>query len=397
MHSDLNEKALALHKKFQGKLGVTPLMTVADKEMLSLLYTPGVAEPSRVIAQDKNASFDLTMRGRTVAVISDGSAILGLGNLGPEAAMPVMEGKALLMKQFAGIDAVPLVINSQQPEDIIEFVKMVAPSFVGINLEDIEAPKCFAVEEALQAIGIPVFHDDQHGTAIVVMAALQNAAKVVGKNFHDLKVVVVGAGSAGMAVSRMLLGVECIKDGCNLVEGAAAVRDVILVDSQGAIYQGRPGLNVYKQAIAGLSNLENKTGTLAAVIQGVDVVIGVSRPGLITQEMVRSMASKPIVFALANPDSEITPEDARAAGAAIIATGRSDYLNQINNVLAFPAIFKAVVKARPKTITTKMKQAAAQAIANLVPKPTAEQIIPDPFLPDLAEKVSQAVVEAIDS
>jgi len=395
MHNDINQKALDLHRQYQGKLGVVSLMPVDSKEMLSLVYTPGVAEPSRVIAKDKAAAFDLTMRGRTIAVISDGSAVLGLGNLGPEAAMPVMEGKALLMKLFAGVDSIPLVVNSQNTEDIIAFVKMVAPSFAGINLEDIEAPKCFAVEEALQDLEIPVFHDDQHGTAIVVMAALKNAAKVVGKKFHDLNVVVVGAGAAGMAVSRMLLGVECIKDGCSIVEGAQSVRDVVVVDSQGAIYKGRSGLNIYKQAITSLSNRENKTGSLEEVIKGADVVIGVSRPGIISKDMVRSMADKAIVFALANPDSEIMPEDALAAGAAVVASGRSDYPNQINNVLAFPAVFKAVIKARPKTITTKMKQAAAEALAELVLSPTAEQIIPDPFMEGLADAVSEKIIAAI--
>lgn len=393
--NDVYQQSVELHQKYQGKLEVQSLMEVNSKEMLSLVYTPGVAEVSRVVAKDKRLAYDLTMSGRTIAVISDGSAVLGLGNIGPEGAMPVMEGKSLLMKLFAGVDSVPLVIDSQNTEDIIAFVKMVAPSFAGINLEDIEAPKCFAVEEALQDLDIPVFHDDQHGTAIVVMAALQNAAKVVGKKFSDLNVVVVGSGSAGMAVSRMLLGVECIKDGCSIVEGAQSVRDVIVVDSQGAIYKGRGGLNIYKQALVGLANKDNKSGSLADVIKGADAVIGVSRPGIISKDMVRSMAGKPIVFALANPDSEILPEDAKEAGAAVVATGRSDYPNQINNVLAFPAIFKAVIDARPRAITTKMKQAAAKALADLVEKPTAQNIIADAFMDGLAEKVSRKIVEAI--
>lgn len=395
MDKNINQEALDLHRKFQGKLEITPIMPVDSKDMLSLVYTPGVAEPCRVISKDKTASFDLTMRGRTIAVVSDGSAVLGLGNLGPEAAMPVMEGKALLMKRFAGVDSIPLVIDSQNTEDIIAFIKMVAPSFAGINLEDIEAPKCFAVEEALQDLEIPVFHDDQHGTAIVVMAALKNAAKVVGKKFSELNVVVVGAGAAGMAITRMLLGIECIKDGCDIVPGADSVRDIVVVDSKGALYKGRSGLNIYKQAISGFSNRENKQGSLSDVIKGADVVIGVSRPGIISQEMVKSMADKAIVFALANPDSEINIEDARTAGAAVVASGRSDHPNQINNVLAFPAVFRAVTQARPKTITTKMKQAAALALAELVPDPTVDNIIPDPFMKNLAEIVSQKVIDAI--
>ncbi len=394
--NSLNQQAVTLHRQHQGKLGTVALIPVTSKEDLSLAYTPGVAEPCRVIQKNPEESFALTSRGRTVAVISDGSAVLGLGNIGAEAAMPVMEGKALLMKTFAGIDAVPLVINTQEPEEIIRFVKAVAPSFVGINLEDIAAPNCFQVEEALQDIGIAVFHDDQHGTAIVVTAALQNAAKVVGKKFEDLSVVVVGAGSAGIAISRMLLGIECMTEGCSLVDGACSVKDVILVDSQGAISKYRSGMNVYKQVMAGFSNKEGKTGDLAAVIGGADVVIGVSRPNTITAEMVKSMAKDAIVFALANPDSEILPEVARAAGASVVATGRSDYPNQINNVLAFPGVFKAVVDGRLPRITTVMKQAAAKKLAQLVENPTADQVLPMPFSPGIAEAVSQAILAVAD-
>lgn len=386
------QEALALHEKYQGKLGVHSLVSIKNAHDLSLLYTPGVAEPSRVIAKDPKKSFDLTLRGRTIAVISDGSAVLGLGNIGPEAALPVMEGKALLLKEFAQVDAVPLVIKTQDPQEIIKFVKQVSPSFAGINLEDIAAPNAFIVEDALQNIGIPVFHDDQHGTAIVITAALMNAAKVVGKKFSDLRVVLVGAGAAGLAVSRMLLGIECSSRGCTLVGGAQSVKDVIVVDSKGAVSKQRSDLNIYKQVIAQVSNKEGKNGGLLEVIQGADVVIGVSRAGLITPEMIHSMASDAIVFALANPEPEIMPDLAKQAGARVVATGRSDFPNQINNVLAFPGIFRAVIDARLSQITSEMKVAAAHAIADLVPEPTAERIVPEPFFPELAKKVSQKII-----
>lgn len=392
MTEDLYQKAIEIHKQHQGKLGVYSLTKIENAHDLSLLYTPGVAEASRVIAQDPSKSFDLTMRGRTIAVISDGSAVLGLGNIGPEAAMPVMEGKSLLLKEFAGVDSIPLVIDTQDPQEIIQFVKQVAPSFAGINLEDIAAPNAFIVEDALQDIGIPVFHDDQHGTAIVVTAALRNAAKVVGKKYQDLKVVLVGAGAAGLAVSRMLLGMECSASGCQLVPGANSVEDLIVVDSKGAVHKNRTDLNIYKQVIAQVSNHQGKTGSLAEILVGADVIIGVSRAGLITQEMVRSMADKSIVFAMANPEPEILPDLAREAGAMVVATGRSDFPNQINNVLAFPGMFKAVVDGRLKRIDSQMKLAASEAIAGLVPEPTADRIIPEPFFEGLAEKVSEAVL-----
>lgn len=392
--SDIFIDAVALHRKHQGKLGVASLSPVTKREELSLTYTPGVAEPCRVIAKDVTQAYDLTWKGRTVAVISDGTAVLGLGDIGPEAALPVMEGKALLMKEFGGVDAVPLVINTKEPGEIIAFVKHVAPTFAGINLEDISAPRCFQIEDALQDIGIPVFHDDQHGTAIVVTAALQNAAKVVGKPFESLRVVIVGAGAAGLATARMLLGISCSAESCARIPGAAAVGDVIVVDSQGALVAGRSQMNVYKQALAGVSNKERRSGTLEKVIQGADAVIGVSGPGTITEEMVKSMAPQAIVFAMANPTPEILPDAALAAGAAVVATGRSDYANQINNVLAFPGIFRAVVQGRLKTVTLAQKQAAARALAELVPKPTADHIIVDPFTPGLAEVVAKAVLTA---
>ncbi len=391
---DVYQRSLDLHKKHQGKLGTTGLVQVKNKDDLAIYYTPGVAEPARAIAKDPSLSFDLTLRGRTVAVISDGSAVLGLGNIGPEAAMPVMEGKALLLKEFGGVDAFPLVITAKEPAEIVQFVRHVTPTFAGILLEDITAPKCFMVEEQLQTLGIPVFHDDQHGTAIVVSAALQNAAKVVNKPFESLRVVIVGAGAAGLAVARMLLGLNCSEDKCDRLPGSKSVGDVIVVDSKGALFSSRDEQNIYKQAVAGLSNKQHKTGSLAEVIKGADAVIGVSRPESITKEMIQSMAEKPIVFAMANPVPEIMPDVAKAAGAYIVATGRSDFPNQINNVLAFPGIFRAAVKGRLQTITHKMKEAAVETLAGLVPNPTQENIVPDLFHPNLAEKISEAILKA---
>jgi len=390
--SDLYQQSLALHKKYQGKLAIKSLTPITNKQQLSLVYTPGVAEPCRAIAKDPQLSFDLTCRGRTIAVISDGSAVLGLGNIGPEAAMPVMEGKALLMKEFAGVDSIPLVIRTTDAGQIIDFVKQVSPSFAGINLEDIAAPVCFQVEEALQDLGIPVFHDDQHGTAIVVKAALINAAKVVEKPYESLKVVVLGAGSAGLAISKMLLGLYCQSDNCSRINGTSSVSDLIVVDRQGAIYPLRGNMNTYKQAIAGVSNKHLQKGSLEQVIKGADVVIGVSGPKLITPAMIKSMAKRAIVFAMANPEPEIMPQLAIQAGAEVVATGRSDFQNQINNVLAFPGIFKAVIDQRIPQITQQMKQAAALALSQLVENPTADRIIPDPFDPRVVPTISQAVI-----
>lgn len=391
--TDLGQKAFDVHKNHQGKIGTAILTPAKNREDLSLLYTPGVAAVSEAVAEDKALSFDLTLRGRTIAVISDGSSVLGLGNIGPEAAMPVMEGKALLLKEFGGVDAFPIVINTQEPSEVVKFVKDIAPTFAGINLEDIKAPECFTIEESLQDIGIPVFHDDQHGTAIVVTAALQNAAKVVGKPYESLKVVILGAGAAGLATARMLLGLDCSGDSCRWLPNSRKVGDVIIVDSKGALHTGREDMNIYKQAITGLSNKQNKQGSLADVIQGADVVIGVSGKGKITPDMVRSMADKSIVFAIANPTPEIMPDDAKAAGAAIVATGRSDFPNQINNVLAFPGIFRAVAKGRLKKITPDMKERAAEKLASLIDNPSEENIIPDPFTPNLAEEICKAILQ----
>ncbi len=397
MAQDVYQASLELHRQFQGKLEVRSRVPLANKDALSLAYSPGVAEPSRVIAKDPAASYDLTWRGRTVAVISDGSAVLGLGNIGPLAGLPVMEGKAALLKEFGGVDAVPLVVNTQNSLELITFVKQIALSFAGINLEDISAPRCFEIEEALQNIGIPVFHDDQHGTAIVVSAALRNAAKVVGKEYQDLKVVVVGAGAAGLATAKMLLGLDCHSDSCRRLPGVARVADLVVVDSKGALAVERGDLNAYKLAVAASSNRDHKQGSLSEVIKGADVVIGVSGPGSITAEMVKSMGNKPIVFALANPTPEIMPQEALAAGAAVVASGRSDFPNQINNVLAFPGIFRAVIDGRLTSITTEMKLAAAEALAALVPEPTADRVVPEPFFPDLAQHIAKAVLARKDS
>ena len=388
---DTNQQAVVLHQKYQGKIGVSSLFPVKTRQQLSLAYTPGVAEPCRLISNDKTQAYDLTCKGRLIAVISDGSAVLGLGNIGPEASLPVMEGKAMLLKEFGQVDAIPLVINTQNSQEIINFVKQVAPSFAGINLEDIGAPRCFEIEEALQDIGIPVFHDVQHGTAIVVSAALHNAAKVVGKPFGKLKVVVVGAGAAGIAISKMLLGFS----GNKISKTLESVADLVLVDSQGAIHRKRSDVNTYKKMIAQHSNKNNKQGSLKTVIKGMDVVVGVSQPEVIIPKMIASMAPKAIVFAMANPTPEIMPQEAQAAGAAIVATGRSDFANQINNVLAFPGIFQAVVRGRLTKITPTMKQAAAQALAQMVEKPNPRNIIPDPFTPNLASIVADAILKTI--
>ena len=389
---NIYKESLLVHKKNKGKIKIDPISSIKTKHDLALLYTPGVAEASREIAKNKSLSFDLTWRGKTIAIISDGSAVLGLGNIGPEAALPVMEGKALILKEFAGINGVPIVINTQNTLDIIQFIKNIAPSFAGINIEDIKAPECFQIEEELQDIGIPVFHDDQHGTAIVVAAALKNAAKVVGKPYESLKVIVAGAGAAGLATTRMLLGLNCSSDRCEIIPGHSRVGDVIVVDREGALFSGRENQNIYKQAIAGISNKERLQGNLAEVIKGADAVIGVSGSNVLTKAMIRSMAKDAIVFAMANPVPEITPEDAKEAGARIIATGRSDYSNQINNALAYPGVFLAVTKGRLKTINQTMKDAASNKLASLVKNPTATNIIPDIFEKGLAENIAKAIL-----
>lgn len=390
---NIYQEALQIHKKNKGKIKIANIIPIKSKHILSLLYTPGVAEACRQIVKNKRLAYDLTWKGSTIAIISDGSAVLGLGNIGPEAALPVMEGKALILREFAGVNGVPLVINTQNPSEIIQFVKNITPSFAGINLEDIKAPECFQIEENLQDIGIPVFHDDQHGTAIVVAAALKNAAKVVNKPYSSLRVVVVGAGAAGLATTRMLLGLECSSDTCKIIPEHSRVGDVIVVDRDGALYTGRGNQNIYKQAVAGISNKEKLQGPLSKIIKGADAVIGVSGPNLISKDMIKSMAKNAIVFAMANPIPEIMPQDAKEAGAAVVASGRSDFPNQINNALAFPGIFLAVIKGRLTKITQEMKDEASNKLAKLVKNPTPTSIIPDIFYPHLAEHLADAMLK----
>lgn len=375
-----NEKALMLHEKWNGKLETISKTPVKSREDLSLAYTPGVAEPCKVIAQDKEAAYKYTMKANTVAVVSDGSAVLGLGNIGPYAAMPVMEGKAVLFKEFGGVNAVPICLDTQDTEEIIKAVTYLAPGFGGINLEDISAPRCFEIEERLKEIlDIPVFHDDQHGTAIVVLAGIINALKVVHKKKEDCKVVVNGAGSAGVAITKLLL--------------TYGFPDIVMCDKVGIISKNTEGLNWMQQKMTEVTNLNNETGTLADALKGADIFIGVSAPGIVSSEMVASMNKDAILFAMANPVPEIMPDAAKAAGAKVVGTGRSDFPNQVNNVVAFPGIFKGALEGRAAQITEEMKLAAANAIASLVPdnELNEDNILPEAFNPKVAELVAQAV------
>ncbi len=375
-----NEKALLLHEKWNGKLETISKTPVKSREDLSLAYTPGVAEPCKVIAQDKEAAYKYTMKSNTVAVVSDGSAVLGLGNIGPYAAMPVMEGKAVLFKEFGGVNAVPICLDTQDTEEIIKAVTYLAPGFGGINLEDISAPRCFEIEERLKEIlDIPVFHDDQHGTAIVVLAGIINALKVVGKKKEGCRVVVNGAGSAGVAITRLLL--------------TYGFPDIIMCDKVGIVSRDTKGLNWMQQKMAEVTNLSNKTGTLADALAGADIFVGVSAPNIVTSDMVSSMNKDAILFAMANPVPEIMPDAAKAAGARVVGTGRSDFPNQVNNVVAFPGIFKGALEGRATQITEEMKLAAAKAIASLVPDEelNEDNIMPEAFNPKVSELVAQAV------
>lgn len=375
-----NEKALLLHKEWNGKLEVVAKSPVKSREDLSLAYTPGVAEPCKVIAEDREAAYTYTMKANTVAVVSDGSAVLGLGNIGPYAAMPVMEGKAVLFKEFGGVNAVPICLDTQDTEEIIKAVTYLAPGFGGINLEDISAPRCFEIEERLNEIlDIPVFHDDQHGTAIVVLAGIINGLKVVGKKKEDCKVVVNGAGSAGVAITKLLL--------------TYGFSNIIMCDKVGIVSKSTEGLNWMQQKMAELTNPNNETGTLADALKGADIFVGVSAPGIVSQEMVASMNKDSILFAMANPVPEIMPDLAKAAGARVVGTGRSDFPNQVNNVVAFPGIFKGALEGRATRITEEMKLAAANAIASLVPDDelNEDNIMPEAFNPKVAEVVAQAV------
>lgn len=380
----LQEKALEMHREWNGKLETTAKAHVSSREDLSIAYTPGVAEPCKVIAENKEAAYTYTMKANTVAVVSDGSAVLGLGNIGALAAMPVMEGKAVLFKEFGGVNAVPICLDTQDTEEIIKTVVNIAPAFGGINLEDISAPRCFEIESRLkELLNIPVFHDDQHGTAIVVLAGIINAMKVTGKKKEDVQVVVNGAGSAGVAITKLLL--------------TYGFPHVTMCDINGIIGEHSENLNWMQKEMAKVTNLEKKTGTLADALKGADIFVGVSAPGIVTQEMVASMNKDSILFAMANPVPEIMPDLAREAGARVVGTGRSDFPNQVNNVVAFPGIFKGALEGRATQITEEMKLAAAHAIAGLVPDEelSEDNILPEAFDPRVADVVSSAVKELI--
>ncbi|WP_279663289.1 NAD(P)-dependent malic enzyme [Ectobacillus ponti] len=382
--SKLREEALHMHRVNQGKLETVSKVRVENAQDLSLAYSPGVAEPCKVIYDDKNKVYEYTMKGNMVAVVTDGTAVLGLGNIGPEASLPVMEGKAVLFKSFAGVDAFPIALNTNDVNKIVETVKLLEPTFGGVNLEDIAAPNCFVIEERLKKeMNIPVFHDDQHGTAIVTVAGLVNALKLVGKKMTEIKVVANGAGAAGIAIMKLLYHY--------------GVRDIIMCDTKGAIYEGRPvGMNAVKDEIAKYTNRDRMQGALAEVIQGADVFIGVSVEGALTPDMIRSMNGQAIIFAMANPVPEIMPQEAKAAGAAVVGTGRSDFPNQVNNVLAFPGMFRGALDVHATQINEEMKVAAVQAIAELVSDEelTADYIIPGPFDARVAPKVAAYVARA---
>ena len=379
------EKALRLHEEWNGKFETTPKMKIQTREDLALAYTPGVAEPCKVIAKDKEAAYKYTIKANTIAVVSDGSAVLGLGNIGAHAAMPVMEGKAVLFKEFGNVNAVPVCLDTQDTEEIIKTVVNIAPAFGGINLEDISAPRCFEIETRLkELLDIPVFHDDQHGTAIVVLAGIINGLKVTGKTKEDCQVVVNGAGSAGVAITKLLL--------------TYGFKHVTMCDKSGILSKASEGLNWMQQSMMEVTNLENKTGSLADALRGADIFVGVSAPNIVTADMVKTMNKDAIIFAMANPVPEIMPDIAKAAGARVVGTGRSDFPNQVNNVIAFPGIFKGALEGRARQITEDMKLAAALAIANLVPDDEVSDvnILPEAFDPRVADVVSKAVIDHIE-
>ena len=379
------EKALQLHEEWNGKFETTPKMKIQTREDLALAYTPGVAEPCKVIAKDKEAAYKYTIKSNTIAVVSDGSAVLGLGNIGAHAAMPVMEGKAVLFKEFGNVNAVPVCLDTQDTEEIIKTVVNIAPAFGGINLEDISAPRCFEIETRLkELLDIPVFHDDQHGTAIVVLAGIINGLKVTGKTKEDCQVVVNGAGSAGIAIAKLLL--------------TYGFKHVTMCDKSGILSKASEGLNWMQQSMMEVTNLENKTGSLADALRGADIFVGVSAPNIVTADMVKTMNKDAIIFAMANPVPEIMPDVAKAAGAKVVGTGRSDFPNQVNNVIAFPGIFKGALEGRARQITEDMKLAAALAIANLVPDDEVcdVNILPEAFDPRVADVVSKAVIDHIE-
>lgn len=380
---DYSKESLRLHREWKGKFEITPTAPVSTTEDLSLAYTPGVAEPCRVIQKDINESYNLTGRGNLCAVITDGSAVLGLGDIGPEAGMPVMEGKCILFKAFGGVDAFPLCVKTKDVDEFVETVYNISASFGGINLEDIAAPRCFEIEEKLkERCDIPIFHDDQHGTAIITLAGLTNALKVVGKKKEDVKIVTSGSGAAGIAIVRLLLH--------------AGFKNIIMCDRKGIISSGRDNLNDIKKEMAGLTNPDNETGSLSDALKGADVFIGISAPGLLNAEMISTMNKDAIIFACANPVPEIFPDEAKKGGAKVIATGRSDFPNQINNVLAFPGVFRGAFDVRASEINTEMKMAAAAALSSLVPNNElcADYIIPKAFDPEVGPAVAKAVAEA---
>ncbi len=380
---DYGRVSLEKHYEWKGKIEITTRAPVDSADALSLAYTPGVATPCLEIQKDVNKSFDLTRRWNTVAVVTDGTAVLGLGDIGPEAGMPVMEGKCALFKAFGDVDAIPLCVRSKDVDEIVRTVSLLAGSFGGVNLEDISAPRCFEIEKKLKECSdIPIFHDDQHGTAVITLAGMINALKVVGKKIEDVKIVTSGAGAAGIAIIKLLM--------------AMGLKNVIMTDRKGAIYEGRDGLNPIKEEMAKITNFEHEAGTLAEVIQGADVFIGVSAPGALTPDMVRSMAKDPIIFACANPTPEIFPDEAKAAGAAVVSTGRSDFPNQVNNVLCFPGIFRGALDVRASDINDTMKIAAAKAIAGLVADEdlNAEYILPKAFDSRVKDAVATATAEA---
>jgi len=385
---DYFQQSLELHEKLHGKIAVSPKLEITDRASLSLAYTPGVAEPCRSIALDPSRARTLTIKGNSVAVVTDGSAVLGLGNIGALAAIPVMEGKALLFKMYANIDAWPICLDTQDTDEVVETVKRIAPVFGGINLEDIAAPRCFEIERRLQDIGIPVFHDDQHGTAIVILAGLINATKVTGRKLEDLTVVISGAGASGIAVARLL---KCVDFRNDL---SSPVKDVILCDSKGIISSERTDLNLEKKSTLSFTNITSKNGTLFDAMKGADVFIGLSRGDLLNAGNIRDMAPDPIVFAMANPIPEIMPEEAFAGGARIVGTGRSDFPNQINNSLVFPGIFRGALDAGASRISDEMKLAAAYALAGSVKQPSLDEILPDPLDLSVSPMVSTAVYNA---
>ncbi|MEM7600320.1 MAG: NADP-dependent malic enzyme [Verrucomicrobiota bacterium] len=382
------DRSLIIHEQLRGKIAVSSKLPIETQDDLSIAYTPGVAKPCEAIAEDPARARDLTLKRNAVAVVSDGSSVLGLGNIGSLAAIPVMEGKAVLFKQYANIDAWPICLDTQDASEIVETVRRIAPVFGGVNLEDISAPRCFEVEDQLQDLGIPVFHDDQHGTAIVLLAAMLNAAKVVGKEPADLKIVINGAGAAGTAIAKLL---QCIDQDPNV---CVPVADVVVCDSKGAIHPGREDLNPQKRALLPITNRENRSGDLKSVLEGADVFVGVSRGNLIDRHDVESMADDAIILAMANPTPEIMPDEARAGGAAVIGTGRSDFPNQVNNVLAFPGIFRGALDAQAPRITPEMKLAAAHALAGAVDDLSADKILPSPLNAAVAPMVARAVAEA---